>query len=323
MYNDSYKDMFYLLAGAFTEGHAFSEIGQIPCCKLINYMLNTKLKDTYQQVDKTKFKVFNEFADIFSKKYIGFNNACKHHMYYLEGDEFKKMKILYTLYDEFLKYTTDREYNIYNICSYHSVLRHHYNLLLNEYDGMENNDELLDKLKQFKELLRRKVSETQGNCLNQIEYFKTPTSYTEIKQKEEQAAKEKEQERERAAKEAEQERERAAKEAQALQVAQIPQEIHETQDELQISSSIQSNYVDTPLPDRFRLGNIQTNHIDSQLYKPEDTRSTFPSGEGIIHSIKGTFNSIVEIVEPAPILGVSGGMGVLFIILKVLKILKS
>ncbi|KMZ86068.1 hypothetical protein PVBG_05467 [Plasmodium vivax Brazil I] len=35
-----------------------------------------------------------------------------------------------------------------------------------------------------------------------------------------------------------------------------------------------------------------------------------------MHSLKGAFTDIVQNVDPAPVLGVSGGMGVLFILFK-------
>ncbi|KMZ79554.1 hypothetical protein PVIIG_00828 [Plasmodium vivax India VII] len=44
--------------------------------------------------------------------------------------------------------------------------------------------------------------------------------------------------------------------------------------------------------------------------------------EGLMGKIQGAFSSIAEHVEPAPILGVSGGMGVLFLLFKVFKVLK-
>ncbi|SCA60811.1 Plasmodium vivax Vir protein, putative [Plasmodium vivax] len=326
-YYNEYDKIFQSLAGAFSEMHAFYEIGPIPSCKLINYILNAKFGSTYKHVDKNKFEIFKEFSDIYFEECRSKSSSCKPYMNFLEDDELNKMKKLYTLYNEYEKFTTDTKYNKNTLCSYLYILRLYYNDLLKEYDGKKIKDELMDKIIEFKEVLRKKVKETDETCLDKIEYFQPPTKYLENKQKAEQerllaekAAKEAEQERaraEKAAKEAEQERARVEKaaeegeeEPQELQFQQIPE------DELPGRIFIQPPYADTKLPERFRSVEMQTNHIDSQLYKPEDTRVTPPSDEGIIHSLKGTFNSIVEIVEPAPILGVSGGMGVLFIILK-------
>ncbi|KMZ82956.1 hypothetical protein PVIIG_05251 [Plasmodium vivax India VII] len=154
MYDDAYKDIFYFLAGAFTESHAISIIGKIPSCMHINYLLNTEFESTYQNVDKTKFEIFKEFTDIFFSDYNSKYNTCSPYMKYLENDDFYKMKTLYTLYDQYEKFTNDIKPNNNTLCFYLSILRDNYYLLLNKYDGKEHNDELLDKLKMFKELLR-------------------------------------------------------------------------------------------------------------------------------------------------------------------------
>ncbi|KNA00879.1 hypothetical protein PVNG_06129 [Plasmodium vivax North Korean] len=43
--------------------------------------------------------------------------------------------------------------------------------------------------------------------------------------------------------------------------------------------------------------------------------------EGIVDSIKGAFNGIVQNIDPVPVVGVSGGMGALFLLFRVLEIL--
>ncbi|CAI7717563.1 PIR protein [Plasmodium vivax] len=57
-------------------------------------------------------------------------------------------------------------------------------------------------------------------------------------------------------------------------------------------------------------------HIDGINYKSQDAYIPPSKPEGFMDSLKGTFTGIVQSVEPAPILGVSGGMGALFLLFK-------
>ncbi|KNA00919.1 hypothetical protein PVNG_05349 [Plasmodium vivax North Korean] len=327
-YNDSYSDIFYDLAGSFMEYHAFLIIGQIPSCKLINYMLNAKFGNTYKHVDETLFEDFKEFTDLFFKEYSSISSSCKRYMKYLEGDELYKMKTLYTLYDEYEKFTPEKKTNTNILCSDLNVLRVQYNPFLNKYDGKENTDELMEKLINLKESIEKNPLLINAKCQNEIKYFHSPTQYLEKKN----------QEREKAAREAEaakvaqqrKEAEQAAKnqalpgkEPQETRSLQVSQTSQETQDELRGRLLIQSQHAGTKLSESLGFEKTRTNLRDPELYESGYTITAPPSGEGIMDSIKGTFNRIVENVEPAPILGVSGGMGVLFIILKVLTNLNS
>ncbi|VVA00045.1 PIR protein [Plasmodium vivax] len=52
------------------------------------------------------------------------------------------------------------------------------------------------------------------------------------------------------------------------------------------------------------------------VYEPENSGKTTSHAEGIFGQITGAFSTIVENVEPAPVLGVSGGMGALYLLLR-------
>ncbi|KMZ96156.1 hypothetical protein PVNG_05802 [Plasmodium vivax North Korean] len=66
-----------------------------------------------------------------------------------------------------------------------------------------------------------------------------------------------------------------------------------------------------------------TNRTTGQEYTTINHQSaSLNDKEGFIDNVKSTFSSIVQNVEPAPVLGVSGGMGVLFLLFKVFIILK-
>ncbi|KMZ82920.1 hypothetical protein PVIIG_05666 [Plasmodium vivax India VII] len=343
----------------FTGDNAFVFSGRKPSCIYVNYWLNNELRNLHYYEDKYEFKIFKEFADKFTVvRGRNVDNSCSSYMKYYNEDKWKRIKILYVLYDEFEKFISPKINNKSLKCYEIIFLREIFNDFINKNDGED--DELMDKLIKFKEMLRTKVLHINGNCLADIGYFKSPTIYLDNKQKlglaaqqkrEAEAQREREAEAQKERVRAEQERarteqesarikqeparikqepasteqepegaEQAAKEAQLIQVPQTPKQ---TQDELQVDLLIPPYYPETKLSEDLRLERTQANRIDLHLHESEDTRSTFPSGEGIIDSIKGTFNSIVENVEPAPVLGVSGGMGVLFLLFKVLKIFKS
>ncbi|SCA60849.1 VIR protein [Plasmodium vivax] len=57
-------------------------------------------------------------------------------------------------------------------------------------------------------------------------------------------------------------------------------------------------------------------HIDGINYQSQDSYIPPSQQEGFMDSIKGTFAGIVQSVDPGPVLGVSGGMGALFILFK-------
>ncbi|SCA83539.1 VIR protein [Plasmodium vivax] len=89
----------------------------------------------------------------------------------------------------------------------------------------------------------------------------------------------------------------------------------EHQEELQISEFSESTYSPVNFPRKETLLEMNK-HTDGINYRSPDTYIPSNQSEGIMHSIKGAFTGIVQSVDPGPVLGVSGGMGALFLLFK-------
>ncbi|KMZ92856.1 hypothetical protein PVMG_01442, partial [Plasmodium vivax Mauritania I] len=95
-----------------------------------------------------------------------------------------------------------------------------------------------------------------------------------------------------------------------------------------LNSVVQAHYEESevhrklPLAEQFTREDAQSNEIDEHLNVPKNVLESSPGGkEGIMVSMKNAISGFMNEVEPAPILGVSGGMGALFLLFRVLEIL--
>ncbi|KMZ88495.1 hypothetical protein PVBG_06156 [Plasmodium vivax Brazil I] len=182
--------IFKKLGIFFTGDKAFAYSGQKPSCIYVNYWLNNELNKSYYNERKYEFDVFKDFANKFTRvRGRTLDNSCSSYMEDYNEVKWKRIKILYELYDEFEKFMSSKNYNTLQ-CYEINFLRNIFNEFINNNDGKD--DELMDKLIKFKELLKKDPLLIKAKCQNEINHFKSPEQYLHKKNQErEKAAQEK------------------------------------------------------------------------------------------------------------------------------------
>ncbi|SCA60177.1 VIR protein [Plasmodium vivax] len=350
------KPIFTELATFFRGSHAFTTIGKIPTCIYVNYLLNVKLRNLHYYDSKYEFKFFQDFADKFalaeSRNTI---NSCNHDMKYYDEVKWNRIKTLFTLYDNFENFISSIKDNTDFKCNDINFLRNDFNVFIKKHDGED--DKLMEKLIIFKDLLGKKVLQINGNCQNEINYFQSPTKYLQKKNQElekaAQVAQEKQQraEEQRRTTEQVQAQERRAEEQERAQ-PQIHQrtlltnspkgeQIQTFKDFSREDSllEIQRNPIER-LPARRHEVSKEQVFTDPNLFPSESLREQTEGLEylevrntglgntnmdpaltsGVFGTLKNTFTGVLGEIDPVPVVGVSGGMGALFLLFRVLEI---
>ncbi|KMZ95118.1 hypothetical protein PVMG_05947 [Plasmodium vivax Mauritania I] len=316
---ESIHSIFEELATFFRGYHAFIAIGLRPSCIYVNYWLNDKLRDLYYYNDKYKFDVFKDFSHRFAIEDSSFRNSCKNDMDYYNKDKWDRMKFLYQWYEKFEDFISSNRYKTDSKCSEIAYLRREFNVFIDEHDGKDK--ELMDKLIKFKDFLPKKLLQINEQCKNQIDYFKYPPQ---------------------------EEQRRAAEQAQR-QIDQItliiPPNGEPSQQLIDISGKDQLlEKQKRPLEGfpsrirgdsegqlftgttRFTSGSLRE-HTESLEYQVEKNTELENANidpaltPGVFGALKNTITGVLKEVDPVPVVGVSGGMGALFLLFRVLKIL--
>ncbi|KMZ94937.1 hypothetical protein PVMG_06053 [Plasmodium vivax Mauritania I] len=348
-YMESINSVLKKLGTFFTADNAFGYIGQEPSCIYVNHWLNNKLKVLYDNKPNYDITIFKDFADKFSRARNGIKNSCKPYMRYYNEEEWDKIKILYKWYDKFENFISSNKYKTDSKCDEIASLRRDFREFTYKHDGKDK--ELIEKLMKFKDLLRTKLLGIHENCKNEIDYFKYPPQYLQKKEQEQAAAAA----REAAAREEQAEKERAKQRAEDQQRAQ-PQS-HQgalsinplNGEQTQTLTDVPGNnlILETQRSPHERLQSRRHGDSEGQVFRglipftseqlrDDQERWKYPEVEntglenknvdqpltsGVFGTLKNTLSGITDYVEPVPLIGVSGGMGALFLLLRVFKIL--
>ncbi|CAI7719884.1 PIR protein [Plasmodium vivax] len=332
------------LARFLTADAAFTNYGYDVSCMFINFWLNKQVKNSYKDEYKSIFKYFDDFASKFAeerKKKSSFGYSCKTHINELVGDKYRIKQILYNLYDFYTKhksYLHDR--NRVQLCNNINIIVKESH---NASDYIKQDEHFAKRLKELKILIQTEKYQKE-NChysslinmlpkdypIPKIEtsilpvHKPTVTDQLPIPQHKDlnhggdeisgnvhttllvneglpQASKLQEEESLPGTTPSEE-----SEELQPLSV--FPRErSHKTFPEV--------DRLDTTWPQAGRFLERDRESPRTQVHSFDDTQD-IRSQTGVLGTIQNTFSDVLASVEPAPILGVSGGMGALFLLFK-------
>ncbi|CAG9476358.1 unnamed protein product [Plasmodium vivax] len=343
---DTHSEAFRLLFKYIHNSHVFSSMDPPTACKLISYALRNKVeKQKQQKYDDEVFDMFKNFVIKYKETQSISSPRCENSMILIDHDVFEKMHILYTLYEKFAVFApTPHRYRQAKI---NCDVLEEFAVLYNDFikDKRLINKSLYDVLKNFDERVTKTLKKHEGDCTGRkltIVPFKAYHIQEEVKSSFSAPEKQKPIEvppvesrspiNEQAVlpgtrsqitnvktvlhTQPEMKEGRGAirlgeseKEPESQEVAQRAEEYDTAERSHQIQSL--SRYSrDIAIPETSTQRRFMGNSLDTQ--KTESPRED----NGFFTNVQGAFSSIVQNVEPAPILGVSGGMGALFLLFK-------
>ncbi|KMZ96066.1 hypothetical protein PVNG_06290 [Plasmodium vivax North Korean] len=348
------KDILLKLNNVLTNFPAFMKGLRTNYCTYINFWLNKEVKNLNEHVKRPYFDIFGEFSDKLSYKIAqNHNNSCKKYFFDLDQETINKMRILYSLYDEFYKIKSHSRYNKYDSCDNFRFWALTHNNGIDNYH--ENDSKLYQKFEEIKKLIDNLKTRPDYPCIKSI-YLHKPKV---IQLQEEEEARRKTEEQK------EQERQEVIKAREEAERRQHEQELKAKKELLQRqannkvgdTASAEGSFQHTddrsglqaPLNSELgrntqildSLGNLESSRglfwEENQTVEGQFTRTKKDMGQqrGLYYEqtdpdstrtgtlrgstgFPGYINEFFRSVEPAPILGVSGGMGALFLLFKVL-----
>ncbi|KMZ87887.1 hypothetical protein PVBG_06114 [Plasmodium vivax Brazil I] len=303
-------------------------------CSYVSFLLHDQIcKGDNNECDENIFNILKKFVDEFRKHST--SNICESKINYLSPSTYQKHKILYDLYDKY-SIIIEKNRSVQDIpCNALHMLIVNYNESISNEGSDEN---FINKLIELKKLIKNNVLQSNTVCGRDITHFND--SHKEKREKELEEAKRRLEEEEKAE---EQKRLRETEEKrqlqEALDAAQKQQQqvksveaqkqerrLARTQDEITLGQQAANEHTlahSIPqLAEGHTWAHSLMDQLDPQFYGPENTRAALPGDqEGILDKMKSAISGIGEYVEPVPLMGVSGGMGALFLLFRVLEIL--
>ncbi|KMZ89400.1 hypothetical protein PVBG_05911 [Plasmodium vivax Brazil I] len=352
-------DTFYDLKKLVQRHDCFYVPGPETCCKYINYWLNKTVRDSEYNVNDKNFNIFDKFMRD-DPKIQDSSIDCISRLSYMDNDTFKKTKKLYDLYDYFTKLKESKVPT--TLCHNISFLTEKYESVFQECKDKDNNlcDKLTnlknvivkDKLvannictkEAFDSFIlkidppREEQKAVTAHAHGRISGETHTTHHVSVPSSHAQGLRE----------QARVERERTSSVPQQQLTAELPR-LPLKLPALPALPALPSEPSEPsePLEESERTGPMGPIGLEPELrlehpqehdvyHLSDDERYNFPEeGDPSAGSMQPTFNTetlmermkiavsnVFEQVEPAPILGVSGGMGALFLLFKVFIALK-
>ncbi|KMZ95129.1 hypothetical protein PVMG_05958 [Plasmodium vivax Mauritania I] len=348
---NSFEEILLQLTRHLNGFSAFYNYYEPRTCNYINYWLNKEIRNSRNHdVYKSNFDLFNKYADERHRIYRSENRpSCKEYIHDLDDETYKHMNILYDLYNEYTTLTFDKKYDRTKECSMLGILAKNYGDII---DKCYEKKELFKNLINIKDLIVKLISQPPIPCKEKV-FFRESQKLLEeerLKKEEEEKAKQLKLEEEQRAEalKKEEEKRRTLEAQEETQQMLNPTGVHqgsfnqgatlftERRENLRASSDLDvkgpNEVIDHSVGlDRSKRFENLKEHVSPQSseYQLEDlghkpgkeytnTDGSFLGSSGFPGYITEVFRS----VEPAPILGVSGGMGALFLLFKVFKVLK-
>ncbi|KMZ76942.1 hypothetical protein PVIIG_06016 [Plasmodium vivax India VII] len=354
IYTSSYDNLFQEIARVLGGDSAFSQPGPALSCTYINYWLNKEVKTKKYGVlyNKESFEVIKKYADEYSKeKYKNVHNTCKPYIEYIDSDKYQKMSRLYELYDFYSELDIPNYIMNDSKCETLGNLTRKHNEIIKDYEDEEYtknfDNDLIEKRMKIKDLIKNLKLTFPKFCYYNYR-LELDTSNFEEKRKEELKRQELEKKMEIERKELEQkqalQRLEEAKEQTSLLTSQTididsrEYEVHQAaivtqdgqRDDILTNPHIETRgNLELSATENSRISREKGRLYNSSVYQQEDNfyPSKIPidsqlnadntiSEEGIMGTMKNAISGFMNEVEPAPILGVSGGMGALFLLFK-------
>ncbi|KMZ79357.1 hypothetical protein PVIIG_06003 [Plasmodium vivax India VII] len=355
---NTYSESFRLLFKHIHNGHVFTWMDPTKACKYISYALRKKVyREKQQEYNDTIFDMFKKFVTKYKKaKYIT-SEHCEKSLVLIDPEIFEKMRNLYTLYEEYAVFAPTTGYYRQPKITCPELKK--FSILYNAFikDQNPTNKYHYDVLKNFEQKVTNTINNNKNKCsvenLSTVplkEYYLQEEVKSNIHAQEKQQAKELPTAEVRSpinvqtgfsdtnsqisdvknalhkAQELSENLETKRldefeKEHESLRSPEY-QEVAERAEEHDIAGRSHQTQRLSRYPGGITVPEILTQRrfMDNSL----DTQKTDSPIEdsGFFTNVQGAFSSIVQSVEPGPVLGVSGGMGALFLLFKVFIALK-
>ncbi|KMZ77237.1 hypothetical protein PVIIG_06061 [Plasmodium vivax India VII] len=327
-------------------------------CNYINYKLNESLRTHYSHLHEIDYSIFKEFAKVYYNKkhnnYYG-NTSCENYIKKLDNNIYNRMLVLYKMYNHYNELKRPNNYLHYesndNFCN-------NLNLLVrysNEYiDQNTKYHEYISSIKKLKDIIDKDKESEQykKKCkLNVLDGMlsKLTNSRVQISKEENSALdsnvapktqqpddlqhQRREAENEQALNQQNSKedavRELESTDKSAMELAPQEQEERELTSQEQEATAQESEIhvnraqagIYTSMSRHVSNDQGVTGRLDGR-YISLETEAPRGGTEGVLVKVQSFITDTLGQVEPAPILGVSGGMGVLFLLFKVFNVLK-
>ncbi|CAI7723956.1 PIR protein [Plasmodium vivax] len=305
-------------------------------CRYINFWLNTEIRQPNNLKYGSNFDLFKEFALKLSKEERGNETiACKNIINYIDPDTYDKMETIYKLYELYDDLKTNPD--VYKRCDAFGYIIANYNSASLKYDNEDGKDyKLIEKLLDLKKLTVESELPPHSKCGHRILQFKKPDKY--LKRLEEEAIRKREKEEEELQRQKQAEALQRQKQQEELEKQNSQQgEKLDTNEVLSNGENLlsvvltqknergQSFSAESPGVEGYieRQGFSGLSFSSEQQEQMEGRHSEFKdqsmdtrATSGFTGSITDTISGFIKEVEPGPVLGVSGGMGALFLLFK-------
>ncbi|KMZ88674.1 hypothetical protein PVBG_06081 [Plasmodium vivax Brazil I] len=356
-----YYDIFKKLTNNLS-GSGLMSYDKSITCMYNNYWLNKEVRkknynvynNRYHNNNNNTFEVLKKYAHEYSKKkYANYKNSCQDDIFYMDSYKYEKMSKLYELYDMYNHLISPYSKMKITKCDTLGHLTRIYDQIIKDHEdevSPENIDEdLYEKRIKMKDLIK-KFMLSPGESCRYYTNLDHHTSKYERQQLEKLQALQKQQELEKLqALQKQQELENQQKlqspeqakgrTSLSSKTSELDSTENDVYPEIKVNQDRQTDHILTNYPvvtghsrSSQARGPLDNSLVDEQEDNLYTTRSPFnsqlnaenPIGqEGIIGSMRSTLSSIVQNVDPVPVVGVSGGMGALFLLFRVLKILNQ
>ncbi|KMZ77363.1 hypothetical protein PVIIG_05511 [Plasmodium vivax India VII] len=322
-------------------------------CKYINFWLNKEYRKNINFNKVPDFNVFHKFVYEVNRVKIGNQNySCAKYISNLDNKIYNNIIFLYELYDRYNKIKKPKVTELNNTCSKISVLSKDYRDSIYKY--YKEDKDLYNKLEHIKTLFNNITESRDSPCKDRISFIKPLDFDNHLKEEARKKAEEEEQKEaaeqekrardEAAARQAKEDKGRvhqnllqsndlslsSSRDNQSQEMRQEYGEFHSTRypagsrelDTTPLQSSAQRYvYSGRPVPSTGLLLEEDHTKEDMELqgevaYEPRGTDRTRSGISGGSSGIPGYIAEVLGSVDPGPVLGVSGGMGALFLLFK-------
>ncbi|KMZ88682.1 hypothetical protein PVBG_06089 [Plasmodium vivax Brazil I] len=341
-----HKDIFQKLHKLLSNDNPFASGFNHNYCKYVNFFLNNIINPLYSDEDKKEyFSLFNKFGTKL-KELRSTNSTCVPYLHYIDPEILTRMNSLYNLYNKYNTLANSKKSQAEFPCDEHTIFRVLYNDTIIRYDGKENN--VIEKLIHLKKLIKENIfSPNTEMCGEEVTKYYEPINY--LKEKENKRLEALEEEK-RQKLQQEQQLQQQQQQQQQQKQQQLQEQIKESsgynptrtgeETELHVPFLSSNQQVQgDPVRREQSRAHVNTVHPVLPEYSGIRQGETFSFGHDMgqneidkydtgyptrgkneesdyFGKVQGFFTETLGQVEPAPILGVSGGMGALFLLFK-------
>ncbi|KMZ82469.1 hypothetical protein PVIIG_06232 [Plasmodium vivax India VII] len=304
-------------------------------CKYISYLLHKEVDNILElYYDEEKFKILYKFVEDYYKRLSSKpNDLCLQHIVYVNEDMYKKLDDIYRLYNNYTNVLPWNNKWNEDLCEKFKIFVNGYNYYIN--NNKPTSLKLNDILTHFEGKINNNIKGFGGTC-TKYKYTLTPiVKY--IKPEEDNTSHKRELEADSPPILSPQETNPQTLTRDDETHIKSPPTDHVTQ-EAKITqpnegiyqaikaedTPVRENVEDTELHRRESYDFIRprTFALNERMGQSEYPQTGLETDQGTMGKITGAITGVLREVEPGPILGVSGGMGALFLLFKVCIALK-